>query len=310
MPVNIDALVLFALASAAIVIVPGPTVTVIVANSLNRGARAGLMNIVGTQLGLASMLILLALGFGSLVTRMGPLFEVVRVLGAIYLVWLGVTLWRANGGTLQQDASVGTARALGDIADIKQGFIVIWANPKALVLAPLLWGGNAVAGKLSTSEWGPFILTSLRWAFASIILIALAWKIIRGDWAVIRQHLPFLFALGALGMAGFNLLMYLALQTTTAINASIIQSVAPCMIMLANFVFFHQRVRALQILGLLVSILGVVLVTTSGRPMGLLEGDLAATVFAIDAVVARMVGVVIHRDFSDDDQSAGVATWR
>lgn len=134
MPVNIDALVLFALASAAIVIVPGPTVTVIVANSLNRGARAGLMNIVGTQLGLASMLILLALGFGSLVTRMGPLFEVVRVLGAIYLVWLGVTLWRANGGTLQQDASVGTARALGDIADIKQGFIVIWANPKALVL--------------------------------------------------------------------------------------------------------------------------------------------------------------------------------
>ena len=143
-----------------------------------------------------------------------------------------------------------------------------------LVLAPLLWGGNAVAGKLSTSEWGPFILTSLRWAFASIILIALAWKIIRYDWAVIRQHLPFLFALGALGMAGFNLLMYLALQTTTAINASIIQSVAPCMIMLANFVFFHQRVRALQILGLLVSILGVVLVTTSGRPMGLLEGDL------------------------------------
>ncbi len=134
MPVNIDALLLFALASAAIVIVPGPTVTVIVANSLSGGARAGLMNVVGTQLGLASMLLLLAVGFGNLMEQMGPVFELVRLLGAAYLICLGVKLWRANGASLQQDSSVGVGRPGSDVAFIKQGFLVIWANPKALVL--------------------------------------------------------------------------------------------------------------------------------------------------------------------------------
>ncbi len=143
-----------------------------------------------------------------------------------------------------------------------------------LVIAPLLWGGNAVAGKMSTSDWGPFVLTSLRWGFAVVILFVFGWRIVRQDWAVIRQNLPFLFLLGALGMAVFNMLMYLALQTTTAINVSIIQSVAPCIIMLTNFVLFRQRTVALQVVGLLISILGVVLVTTSGRPLSLLEGDL------------------------------------
>lgn len=143
-----------------------------------------------------------------------------------------------------------------------------------LILAPLLWGGNAVAGKMSTTEWGPFFLTSLRWGFAAIILLAFGWRIVKRDWPATRQKWRFLFTLGAFGMASFNLLMYLALQTTSAINVSIIQSVAPCAIMTANFVLFRQSVRALQLVGLLISILGVVLVTTAGNPMILLQGGL------------------------------------
>ena len=128
---------LFALASAAIVVVPGPTVTVIVANSLRHGARAGLANVAGTQLGLATMLAALAIGFGGLVDRLGAVFELVRLAGAAYLVWLGVSLWRANGSSpldAEGDggaATPGPAPALG--AFVRQGFVVIWANPKALV---------------------------------------------------------------------------------------------------------------------------------------------------------------------------------
>ena len=118
----------FIAACVVIVIVPGPTVTVIIANSMKHGARAGLLNVLGTQAGLLTMIGVLALGLSAFVAGMGGLFEVLRLLGAAYLVWLGVKLWRANG-------ELGTAepgrRPMGSF--VLQGFIVIWSNPKALL---------------------------------------------------------------------------------------------------------------------------------------------------------------------------------
>ncbi|MBX2878736.1 MAG: DMT family transporter, partial [Granulosicoccus sp.] len=118
----------------------------------------------------------------------------------------------------------------------------ITANPYLLlILAPLLWGGNAVAGRLSVHDWEPFTLTSVRWLFATIILTPFALKPLRNDWSLIKSHAWILFCLGAFGMAAFNLSMYLALNYTTAINVSIEQAAMPAMIMLANFVLLKQR---------------------------------------------------------------------
>ena len=143
-----------------------------------------------------------------------------------------------------------------------------------LTLAPLLWAGNAVAGKLATADWSPFALTALRWVLAALLLAPLAWGPIRRDWPVVRAHLGTLVALGAIGMCLFNLLMYLALETTSAINVSIIQASMPGLIMVANFWAFRQRVRALQLVGLALSIAGVVVVTTGGDPRVLLGAGL------------------------------------
>lgn len=156
-----------------------------------------------------------------------------------------------------------------------------------LVIAPLLWGGNAVAGRLATADWQPFTLTSFRWLCAAIILFPFAIGPLKRDWRVIKQNLPVLFALGAFGMAAFNLLMYLALNYTTAINVSIEQATMPVMIMLANFLFLSQRVRSLQIVGLVLTLFGVLVTTTAGDPgrflsEGLNRGDaimLIASIF-------------------------------
>lgn len=125
-----DAAVLltFALAATAIVIVPGPTVSLVVANSLRRGAGAGLANVAGTQVGLASMILVLAAGLDVVVAVMGEAFVVVKLLGAAYLVWLGISLIRSDGSLA---ASSGTARSLRGY--VVQGFFVIWSNPKALL---------------------------------------------------------------------------------------------------------------------------------------------------------------------------------
>jgi len=121
---------LFVLASAAIVIVPGPTVTIIIANSLRDGSRAGLLNILGTQIGLLCMLMALVAGYSVLVANMSWLFDIIRILGALYLAWLGLQLLRANGKTLASSTDNSPVR--NSQALVLQGFLVIWSNPKAL----------------------------------------------------------------------------------------------------------------------------------------------------------------------------------
>lgn len=121
-------LVAFTLASAALVIVPGPTVSIIVANSLRRGAWAGLANVAGTQVGLATMIAVLALGLDAVVALMGEAFVYVKLAGAAYLVYMGVRLWRSDGRIGRVEGV-----ATGSLGYAVQGFLVIWSNPKALI---------------------------------------------------------------------------------------------------------------------------------------------------------------------------------
>src|SRR5262245_36117345 len=94
----------YVLACLIIVIVPGPIVTLVVANSIAHGTRAGLINIAGAQLGLAAMIGIVLIGLASLIATMGVWFDWVRLAGAAYLIWLGIRFLRARGtldGTAQ-----------------------------------------------------------------------------------------------------------------------------------------------------------------------------------------------------------------
>src|SRR3954447_13432233 len=92
---TIELYITYVLACALIAIVPGPTVTVIIANSLAHGTRAGLLNVAGTQLGLALMMATLIVGLTSVIEAMGWLFDWLRIAGALYLAWLGWKLIRS-----------------------------------------------------------------------------------------------------------------------------------------------------------------------------------------------------------------------
>ncbi len=115
-----------------IVIVPGPTVTLIVANGLKYGTRAGMLNIAGTQLGLAVCIAIVLAGLASLVATMGWLFDVIRLAGAAYLVWLGWKLLRSSGEIGAPGATEAPPKPRGGF--FLQGFLVLMSNPKVLVL--------------------------------------------------------------------------------------------------------------------------------------------------------------------------------
>jgi homoserine/homoserine lactone efflux protein len=119
----------YVLAGVVIVIVPGPTVTLIIANSLTHGTRASLLNVVGTQLGLAAVIGVVAVGLASVIATMGWWFDWVRLVGAAYLVWLGMKLMRAAG----EFSNAGRLPAPRG-GFVLQGFLVAISNPKALLL--------------------------------------------------------------------------------------------------------------------------------------------------------------------------------
>ena len=108
--------------------IPGPTVTLIVANSLTHGMRAGLLNVLGTQGALGLMMGVLVVGLASVVEAMGWWFDWLRLAGAVYLVWLGWKLVRSAGAL---DPAARAARPRGGF--LLQGFLVMLSNPKALL---------------------------------------------------------------------------------------------------------------------------------------------------------------------------------
>jgi len=151
----------------------------------------------------------------------------------------------------------------------------LFSNPYfLLVVAPFLWGCNAVVGKLAASTWTPLVFTEIRWVLAAVVLLPFAWKPLQRDWPLIRRHWWLLVLLGSVGMCFFNLLMYAALQYTSAINVSIEQAAMPAFIMLANFIFLSQRVRVWQIVGLVSSAVGVLVTATGGDPLSFFSGAL------------------------------------
>ena len=171
-----------------------------------------------------------------------------------------------------------------------------------LIVTALSWGGNAVAGKLAVGHISPMVLTSVRWAIAFAILMCFALPQVRRDLKVIRANLPLLIGYGMFGFACFNILLYSALEYTTAINVAIEQAGMPMVIFLANFILFRIRTTPAQIVGFVLTLAGVAVTASSGsltRLIGLElnRGDalmLLAVLFYGGYTVALRYKPVLH----------------
>jgi len=142
-----------------------------------------------------------------------------------------------------------------------------------LVLAPLFWGGNVVAAKLVVGEISPFLLLASRCVLATLFILPFAYKHLRDDWAEVKRSWPVLMTFGIIGYALFNILLYIGLTMTTAVNSAIEQASLPMLILGANFLFFRVRANLLQLFGVLLAIFGVILTATHGDPLRLLRMD-------------------------------------
>ena len=121
-------IIYFLITSFLVVIVPGPTVSLIIANSLKYGLRAGILNVVGTQMGLIVLVLLLAIGFKAISPFLEEIIKMIRIIGAIYLITLGYLTFKLNSLSEEHQKI-----KKFDKKFILQGLIVILSNPKAFL---------------------------------------------------------------------------------------------------------------------------------------------------------------------------------
>lgn len=129
-----------------------------------------------------------------------------------------------------------------------------------LVLTTLFWAGNFVLGRAVHASIPPVSLVFWRWAGALLILLPFAFPHLRAQWPLLRRYWKALAIYGFLGVSCFNTFIYIALQTTTATNAVLINSTIPVLIVALSWMFGGTTITRRQAFGVAVSLAGVIII--------------------------------------------------
>ena len=167
------------------------------------------------------------------------------------------------------------------------------------VLAQLFWAMNFVVADRVIAEFTPLELTFLRWLGAfPILLVITIWieRRHRDKWRVAAREWWIHIIQAVLGMVGYTLLLYAALDTTSPVNASVISAINPAVIALAAVVVLGERIRRGGVLGIVISFIGVVIVVLLGGPSG--PADLSIVIgdlLILGAILTWTAYVIISR---------------
>lgn len=174
----------------------------------------------------------------------------------------------------------------------------------AIMLPPLLWAGNFVVGRAIRHDITPGALVFIRHLLALLCLLPFCWRHMRRDASAYWRHRWFLLRTASTGMVLFNLLIYLGLQSTAATNALLFNSAIPVLIAVLALAFFRERTSSRQLLGLAVSLCGVLTIVSRGEWQALVQlqfsrGDLfvlaGVASFALYSIWLRDLPAGLHR---------------
>ncbi|CAN5355212.1 DMT family transporter [soil metagenome] len=176
-----------------------------------------------------------------------------------------------------------------------------------LILATLFWAGNFVFGAAALGSVDPISLTWIRWALALVPLAIVAQLIEKPNWRAALRHLPLLALLGVLGITGFSLLLYYALEFTSPLNASLINAVNPAMIVVLAAVLpvavqggRREHLTWRSVLGIVIGLIGVVIVLTNGDVLALVRNGLnPGDMMMIGAILAWSIYTLVGRRIHD-----------
>ena len=144
-----------------------------------------------------------------------------------------------------------------------------------LTTAALMWAGNAIVGKILVQSSSPVLLNTIRWGVTALLLLPFAWRILMPRSPLWTHRKRFLL-LSLFGVGSYNVLLYLALQSSTPINVTLIGASMPIWAIVIGAVVYHERAQIRQIAGALISMVGVAVVIVRGDFERLIEIEFVA----------------------------------
>lgn len=141
---------------------------------------------------------------------------------------------------------------------------IIFSPYTALICAALFWSGNFIVGRALKGDIPPVSLNFWRWVVALVVLLPLSMGQLIRYRALIIAEWKLIFGLGFTGIAAFHICVYMALTQTTAINALIILSISPMVIVGFSWLFFKESIGRSQGLGIMISLLGALILICHG----------------------------------------------
>jgi len=140
-----------------------------------------------------------------------------------------------------------------------------------LSLTSLFWSLNWVIGRAIVGHVTPLSLTWIRWIVAVSAMLPFAWPGIRAHWPVIRRHWKVIAWLGFWGTGLHNAFAYVGLQYTTATNGVSLNSAIPILIILLGWLIYRETITRLQMVGVAVSLAGILVIISRGDPVVLAQ---------------------------------------
>ncbi len=163
------------------------------------------------------------------------------------------------------------------------------------VLAQLFWATNVIFGARLIEEFTPVELTTYRWLGALPLLLLIAWWLERPDWRAAWREWGWHLLQALLGMVGYTLFLYAALETSSSVNAGVISAMSPATITIAAVILLGERVTRIGVAGIALSIVGVLLVVLAGQSgasgLAVSVGDL----LLVASVVVWTAYVIVSR---------------
>jgi drug/metabolite transporter (DMT)-like permease len=170
-------------------------------------------------------------------------------------------------------------------------------EPRVLMLLPgLFWAGNAIVARSVVGDVPPIGLAFWRWTVAAILVAPLAWPHLRRDGPLMMRCWPIMLVLAALGISVFNTFLYVAAQSTTAINIVMLQTALPIVVVVATFLIFHETLTGRQAAGIAASLAGTLTLISHGDPAILRHLDFKrGDLWMLAAVVSYAVYTALLR---------------
>jgi len=164
----------FALASAALLAIPGPTVMLVVSYALGRGSGSGWATVPGVTLGDFTAMTVSLLGAGAILATSATLFTALKLAGATYLIWLGIKLWRAKPSL---EGLESTGRGNGHRTMFWNAYVVTALNPKSVVFFTAFVPQFIVTGQPLLPQFAVLEATFLTLAAVNTVL----WAVLAGE---------------------------------------------------------------------------------------------------------------------------------